>query len=124
MQLNDKQKEAVEFVKGNLLIIASAGTGKTTTIVNRYVNMVENHGYLPSEIMMTTFTNKAAKDMIEKIKTNSDKVPRYIGTLHSIFLRVLRVNFDKIGLLNGFVILSDDNDKRKILNIHGIGWQR
>jgi len=115
MQLNDKQKEAVEFVKGNLLIIASAGTGKTTTIVNRYVNMVENHGYLPSEIMMTTFTNKAAKDMIEKIKTNSDKVPRYIGTLHSIFLRVLRVNFDKIGLLNGFVILSDDNDKRKIL---------
>ena len=115
MQLNDKQKEAVEFVKGNLLIIASAGTGKTTTIVNRYVNMVENHGYLPEEIMMTTFTNKAAKDMIEKIKASSDRVPRFIGTLHSIFLRVLRVNFDKIGLLNGFVILSDDNDKRKIL---------
>ena len=71
MQLNDKQKEAVEFVKGNLLIIASAGTGKTTTIVNRYVNMVENHGYLPEEIMMTTFTNKAAKDMIEKIKAST-----------------------------------------------------
>ena len=55
MKLNDKQKEAVEFVKGNLLIIASAGTGKTTTIVNRYVNMVENHGILPSQVMMTTF---------------------------------------------------------------------
>jgi len=115
MELNSKQKEAVEFVKGNLLIIASAGTGKTTTIVSRYVNMVENHGYLPEQIMMTTFTNKAAKDMIEKIKESSERIPRFIGTLHSIFLRVLRVNAEKLGLQNGFVILSDENDKRKIL---------
>lgn len=115
MNLNNKQKEAVDFVKGNLLIIASAGTGKTTTIVNRYVNMVENHGYTPEEVLMTTFTNKAAKDMIEKIKGNSDRIPRYIGTMHSIFLRFLRVNHKYVGLPDGFVILSDDNDKRKIL---------
>jgi DNA helicase-2/ATP-dependent DNA helicase PcrA len=115
MELNSKQQEAVDFVKGNLLIIASAGTGKTTTIVNRYVNMVENHGILPSEIMMTTFTNKAAKDMVEKIKLASDKIPRYIGTLHSIFLRLLRIHAKVLGLQEGFVILSDENDKRKIL---------
>jgi len=123
MELNDKQKEAVEFVKGNLLIIASAGTGKTTTIVNRYVNMVENHGILPSQVMMTTFTNKAAKDMIEKIKLASDKIPGYIGTMHSIFLRFLRVHAKQLGLQERFVILSDDNDKKKILKeiLKGIG---
>jgi len=115
MELNSKQKEAVDFVKGNLLIIASAGTGKTTTIVNRYVNMVENHGYTPEQVMMTTFTNKAAKDMIGKIKENSDKVPRYIGTMHSIFLRFLRINGKHVGLPESFVILSDENDRKKIL---------
>ena len=115
MELNDKQKEAVDFVKGNLLIIASAGTGKTTTIVNRYVNMVENHGITPEEVMMTTFTNKAAKDMIEKIKQASDRVPRYIGTMHSIFLRFLRIHSKLAGLPESFIILSDDNDKKKIL---------
>ena len=64
--LNKDQLEAVNFVNGNLLIMASAGTGKTTTVVERYVNMVNNHGYKPSEIMMTTFTNQATKDMIKK----------------------------------------------------------
>ncbi len=123
MRLNDKQKEAVEFVKGNLLIIASAGTGKTTTIVNRYVNMVENYGYTPEEVLMTTFTNKAAKDMIEKIKKSSDKVPRYIGTMHSIFLRFLRTNANYVGLSENFNILTDDNDKKKVLKeiLRGLG---
>ncbi|MFA4887479.1 MAG: UvrD-helicase domain-containing protein, partial [Candidatus Nanoarchaeia archaeon] len=67
-ELNEAQKKAVQILEGNLLILASAGTGKTTTIVERYVNLVKNHGILPEEVMMTTFTNKAAKDMVEKIR--------------------------------------------------------
>ena len=73
LKLNKEQINAVNTLNGNLLILASAGTGKTTTIVERYVNLVENHGFSPNEIMMTTFTNKAAKDMVEKIRKRTHK---------------------------------------------------
>jgi len=68
ISLNEEQIEAINTKEGNLLILASAGTGKTTTLVERYVNLVKNYNFSPTEIMMTTFTNKAAKDMVEKIK--------------------------------------------------------
>src|SRR3989338_5515999 len=91
--LNKEQIEAMNTKEGNLLIIASAGTGKTTTIVERYVALVEKYHFSPEEIMMTTFTNKAAKDMVEKISNRTAKVPKYIGTMHSLFLRILRDNY-------------------------------
>jgi DNA helicase-2/ATP-dependent DNA helicase PcrA len=91
MELNTEQEKAANILTGNLLIIASAGTGKTTTIVERYLRLLES-GVRPDEIMMTTFTNKAAKDMLNKISKRTNKVSPFIGTMHSIFLRILRDN--------------------------------
>jgi len=115
--LNKEQLEAVNTIKGNLLIIASAGTGKTTTIVERYVNMIQNHGYRPDEILMTTFTNKAAKDMVSKIVKRTKFEPPYVGTMHSLFMRILRVNAQSIGLNPYFTLLDNDLDKKKIIKL-------
>ena len=112
--LNKEQIEAVNFVNGNLLIIASAGTGKTTTIVERYSNLIKNHNYKPNEILMTTFTNKAAKDMINKIFEKTNTKPMYVGTMHSIFLKILRENASYILPNRDFTII-DDPDKKVIL---------
>ncbi|GEM_PF-2050542 len=112
--LNKEQMEAVQFVNGNLLIVASAGTGKTTTIVERYVNLVKNHGYKPSEILMTTFTNKAAKDMVKKIFERTGEEPPYVGTMHSLFLKILRTHAKLILPSQDFTII-DDSDKKKIV---------
>ncbi len=113
--LNKEQAEAVNTTKGNLLIIASAGTGKTTTIVERYVNLVENYNFRPDEILMTTFTNKAAKDMIEKISKRTIKIPKFVGTMHSLFLKILRDNYEEAGIKKNFTLLTEDSDKKKII---------
>jgi len=115
VRLNKAQAEAVSTANGNLLIIASAGTGKTTTIVERYVNLVKNCKFDPDEIMMTTFTNKAAKDMLEKISKQTAKIPKYIGTMHSLFLKILRDNYKEVGIRQNFTLLTEDNDKKKII---------
>ena len=115
LQLNKGQIEAINTKDGNLLIIASAGIGKTTTIVKRYVNLVENHKISPEEVMMTTFTNKSARDMAEKISKHTKKAPRYIGTMHSIFLRMLRNHYDELGINKNFTLLTEDGDKKKII---------
>ena len=112
--LNKEQLEAAQFVNGNLLIIASAGTGKTTTIVERYVNLVKNHGYKSSEILMTTFTNKAAKDMAKKIFERTGEEPPFVGTMHSLFLKILR-NHAKLILPSQDFTIIDDSDKKKIV---------
>ena len=113
--LNNEQKEAMNTIEGNLLIIASAGTGKTTTIVERYVNLILNHGVNPKSVMITTFTNKAAKDMIKKINKRTNKIPQYIGTMHSLFLKILRENSELIEINPNFTLLTEENDKKRII---------
>jgi len=112
--LNKEQLEAAQFVNGNLLIIASAGTGKTTTIVERYVNLVKNHSYNPNEILMTAFTNKAAKEMVKKIFERTGEEPPYVGTMHSLFLKILRTHAKLVLPSQDFTII-DDSDKKKIV---------
>lgn len=113
--LNKEQLEAMRTTSGNLLIVASAGTGKTTTIVERYVHLVEHCDVSPDEIMMTTFTNKAAKDMEDKIRKRTKKIPKYLGTMHSLFLRMLREHAAKVGFHSNFTLLTEEGDKKKVL---------
>ncbi len=115
IKLNEEQINAINTINGNLLIIASAGTGKTTTIVERYINLIKNQGYSPDEIMMTTFTNKATKDMIDKISKKTNKLPVWIGTMHSLFLRILRENASLILKNPNFTLITDDSEKKKII---------
>ncbi len=115
VELNKEQLEAINFVSGNLLIIASAGTGKTTTVVERYANLVQNHNYKPSEIMMTTFTNKASKDMIKKIIERTGSEPPYVGTMHSLFLKIVRSNAERLSISPEFTLIHDEYDKKKIV---------
>ncbi len=116
IKLNKEQEKAANTEKGNMLIVASAGTGKTTTIVERYINLVNKYGHKSNEVLMTTFTNKAAKDMIEKIASRTERLPKYIGTMHSLFLKMLRDNSDEVLPNKNFTII-DDPDKKKILKL-------
>ena len=114
ISLNKEQTEATNTTEGNLLIIASAVTGKTTTIIERYANLVINYGYKTNQVLMTTFTNKAAKDMMKKIEARTGSLPEFIGTMHSIFLKILRKYSSILLSGHGFTI-TDENDKEKII---------
>lgn len=115
IRLNSEQERAANTLNGNLLIIASAGTGKTTTIVERYVNFVEKVGVHPEEIMMTTFTNRAAKDMVKKISNRTHKISPYIGTMHSLFLKILRNNPKEAFGDKTYTIVTDSAEQKKIV---------
>ena len=94
---NDQQKEAIQTTEGPLLIIAGPGTGKTFTLVKRIVYLITERGIQPEEIMVATFTEKAAKELITRITNELYKMgvqvnlnEMYVGTFHSICLRVIR----------------------------------
>jgi DNA helicase-2/ATP-dependent DNA helicase PcrA len=125
--LNPAQKEAVETLSGPLLIIAGAGSGKTKTLTHRIANLVA-HGINPRDILAVTFTNKAAKEMRERLASllnaqNTWSFFPYIGTFHGICVKILRIEAENIGLSKNFVIYDEDDRvslvKRsmKILNI-------
>jgi DNA helicase-2/ATP-dependent DNA helicase PcrA len=112
--LNDAQKKAVETIDGPLLIVAGAGAGKTKTIVHRICYLVTK-GVSPSSILAVTFTNKAAKEMLERTKTLIEKVPSivredslpFISTFHSLGVYLLRKFGAYGGKVKRFTILDD-----------------
>ena len=120
---NNSQQEAIDTIHGSLLISAGPGTGKTATLVNRYANMVLNHGISPENIMISTFTEKASKELITRI---SSQIPdlnlneMYIGTFHSICLRIVRDNIGFIPELKKGFTLMDDFDQKYFIyqNFH------
>ncbi|MBQ1373472.1 UvrD-helicase domain-containing protein [Candidatus Saccharibacteria bacterium] len=117
--LNPAQKQAVEALEGPLLILAGAGSGKTKTLTHRIANLIA-HGVKPSNILAVTFTNKAAREMRERLwrllmndNSQDAEPPRsfmpYMGTFHSIAVRILRIEADMIGLDQNFVIYDMDD---------------
>ena len=115
---NKEQLEAINTIEGPLLISAGPGTGKTATLVNRYSNMVKNHEISPENILVTTFTEKAAKEIITRISyeiPDFDLNDVYIGTFHSICLRIVRDNIAFIPQLKKNFVLMDDFDQKYFL---------
>ncbi len=104
--LNDKQQEAVNTVEGSLLILAGAGSGKTTVLINRIENMIVNHRIMPWNILAITFTNKAANEIKNRLESKLGSMGLDIntGTFHSICVRILRRECEKIGYKSGFTI--------------------
>ncbi|MHB1001092.1 MAG: ATP-dependent helicase, partial [Armatimonadota bacterium] len=115
--LNPAQREAVEHVEGPLLIFAGAGSGKTRALTHRIANLISNHGVDPKSILAVTFTNKAAKEMKERIQGLSGAGAlgqMWVGTFHSVCARMLREQGPKIGLDTNFVIYDDDDQTKLI----------
>src|SRR5260221_5295913 len=102
--LNDRQKEAVLHKDGPIMIVAGAGSGKTKVLTTRIAHLMAK-GVDAFNILALTFTNKAAKDMkerVEKILENRDARNLYIGTFHSVFARILRGEAPKLGFPHNF----------------------
>ena len=111
---NEKQLEAINTLKGNIRVIAGAGSGKTGCLVERYIKLYES-GANPSNILCVTFTNKAATEMKERIEKKVGKLNHaQICTFHSFCLKLLREGIDYLGYPKDFVIL-DSNDQKSIL---------
>ena len=114
--LNDKQNEAVVNTEGPCLVIAGAGSGKTKVLTHKIANLIKN-GVMPWNILAITFTNKAANEMkarVEKLIGEDTSKDMWIGTFHSICVRILRRNIDKIGFDKSFVIF-DTSDQRSLV---------
>lgn len=109
--LNDRQREAVLHGEGPLLILAGAGSGKTRVLTHRIAYLIEERGIYPGNILAITFTNKAADEMKERIEKllsgNVDDI--WMGTFHSVCVRILRRDIDKIGYERGFSIYDRDD---------------
>lgn len=114
--LNDAQRAAVEYIDGPSLVIAGAGSGKTRVLTYKIAYLL-SQGMKPWSIMALTFTNKAAREMKERIgKLVGDDLAQYLymGTFHSIFSRILRAEAEHIGYNNNFTIY-DESDSRSLL---------
>lgn len=111
--LNEKQREAASHDKGPILVIAGAGTGKTRVLTHRIAYLIESGKAMPWEVLAITFTNKAANEMKERISKlieySIDKM--WIGTFHSICVRILRRYIDRIGYDKNFTIYDADDQK-------------
>lgn len=112
--LNPEQARALDVVSGPLLILAGAGSGKTKTLTHRIAHLIANEGIWPNEILAVTFTNKAAKEMRERLSTlldqpNTRGFMPWMGTFHGICVRILRADGAAIGIQQNFVIYDEDD---------------
>ncbi|MDD3895814.1 MAG: 3'-5' exonuclease [Bacilli bacterium] len=112
-KLNKEQIEAVSHIEGPLLVMAGAGSGKTKVLTTRIVYLIDQ-GINPHNILAITFTNKAAKEMRDRVNNMLGDVSSFIGTFHSLGLRIIRENNALLGLNNNFTII-DSSDSLSII---------
>ena len=112
--LNGPQREAVVTIDGPLLVLAGAGSGKTRVLTYRIANLIENHGVAPWEILAITFTNKAAAEMRERLAGLVGPRCRgmWVSTFHSMCVRILRADAERLGFTRNFTIYDVDDQKR------------
>ncbi len=113
--LNAAQLEAVNHVHGPSLVLAGAGSGKTRVITHKIAHLMDG-GMSPSRIAAITFTNKAASEMKHRIEKLAGLEARntWMGTFHSVFAKILRVEADKLGYPSNFTIYDSDDSKSLI----------
>ncbi|QIZ78116.1 DNA helicase II [Ferrimonas lipolytica] len=118
-KLNDKQRAAVEAAPGALLVLAGAGSGKTRVLTHRISWLLQEQGESPYAILAVTFTNKAAKEMRQRIEelSNAPMGRMWIGTFHGLAHRLLRAHHKEAKLPEGFQILDSDDQQRLLKRI-------
>ena len=116
--LNAEQRKAVECINGPLLVLAGAGSGKTKVLTYRIAYMLEQ-GISPWQILAITFTNKAATEMRDRlgVLVGPDARSMWVSTFHSMCVRILRQNAERVGFSQNFTIYDDDDSKRLVKDI-------
>ena len=118
--LNNKQREAIIDLEGPCLIVAGAGSGKTKVLTTRVVHIIKQKKAWPNQILCVTFTNKAAKEMQNRITSSlNQKISSlpWLGTFHSVSAKILRRHAEAVGLNSKFTIIDQEDQLRLIKNI-------
>ena len=115
--LNAAQQEAVTYTGGPLLVLAGAGSGKTKVLTHRVAYFIEKDLAKPENILLLTFTNKAAAEMRERVEKLTNQKPGFAGTFHSFCAKVLRMDGVAIGIPINFVIYDDGDQKEAVKDI-------
>src|SRR5215216_7612373 len=128
--LNPEQREAVESLDGAVLVLAGAGTGKTRVLTTRIAHILATGRARPGEILAVTFTNKAAREMKDRVGSMIGQAVEgmpWLGTFHSIGVKVLRRHAELVGLKSGFTILDTDDQIRlmkQVIEAEGLDKDR
>ncbi|HPF34176.1 MAG TPA: UvrD-helicase domain-containing protein [Candidatus Krumholzibacteria bacterium] len=118
-RLNDRQREAVEAPEGPQLVVAGAGSGKTRVLTTRIAWLLSERRVLPSEILAFTFTNKAAREMKERVNTlvGENRAPHWVGTFHATGVKILRRDGAALGIDPNFTIYDTDDSTRLLKRV-------
>jgi DNA helicase-2/ATP-dependent DNA helicase PcrA len=118
-RLNPEQREAVETVDGPLLVLAGAGTGKTRVLTTRFAHILMTGRAAPGQVLAVTFTNKAAREMRERVSAILGRPAEglWLGTFHALCARMLRRHAEQVGLTSGFGILDSDDQLRLLKQV-------
>ena len=118
-RLNPEQREAVEAVDGPVLVLAGAGTGKTRVLTTRFAHILLTGRAAPGQVLAVTFTNKAAREMRERVGALLGRPAEglLLGTFHALCARMLRRHAGLVGLTSGFTILDGDDQLRLLKQV-------